>query len=594
MFARSVGRGVAHIEPMRHFEDRLMAHLEAVYGHHTAVSVLPRLLRIIESYQPQLPEGAQTAVFSEQDSILITYGDQLWEADRPPLQTLADFCQRWINGRIQTVHLLPFYPYSSDDGFSVIDYKAVNPELGSWADIEAIGKCATLMFDAVINHISARSDWFHRFLQDDPHYQAYFTVVDPAVDLTAVFRPRALPLLTPFQTPSGIKYVWTTFSADQIDLNYANPDVLLEIVDTLLFYIAKGAQYIRLDAIGFMWKEIGTSCIHLPQAHRLIQLMRSVLDGWAPHVKLITETNVPHQENISYFGDGTNEAQMVYNFSLPPLTLHAFHTGNAEFLTEWADTLTLPSDAVTFFNFLASHDGIGVTPARGILPDGAVQQMAQRVIDLGGFVSYKNNDDGTQSAYELNINYLDALGDPTREEPMALIVDRFLTSQAIMLALRGVPGIYFHSLFGSRGWLEGVQESGRFRTINREKLSLDELEAALTDPNSLRYQLFNGYARLLEQRTRHAAFHPNGPQEIIRCHPAIFALHRRSPTGDQSVLCLHNVSGESQSISVPVPFAAAALVELINGRSYPVVDGQLTVQMAPYQRLWLSPDDNRP
>src|SRR5690606_35016656 len=108
-------------------------------------------------------------------------------------------------------------------------------------------------------------------------------------------------------------------SADQVDLNFKNPAVLLATTRALLFYVEHGAKFIRLDAIAYLWKEIGTPCIHLPQTHQVIQLMRAVLDEVAPDVRLITETNVPHPDNISYFGAGTNEAQLVYNFALPPL-----------------------------------------------------------------------------------------------------------------------------------------------------------------------------------------------------------------------------------------------------------------------------------
>ncbi len=413
-------------------------------------------------------------------SILITYGDQLHDADQPPLRTLAEFCDTHLRGVVDGIHLLPFYPYSSDDGFSVIDYKQVNPALGTWDDVARVGQHFHLMFDGVINHISAQSEWFKAFLRDDPKYRDYFIVVEGDPDLSQVVRPRALPLLTEFTTPSGVKKVWTTFSADQIDLNYANPDVLLDIIDVLLFYVAHGAELIRLDAIAYLWKEIGTSCLHLPQTHRVIQLLRAILDEVAPHVALITETNVPHQDNLSYFGDGHNEAQLVYNFALPPLTLHTFHTGDASALTQWAASLTLPSDETTFFNFLASHDGIGLNPARGILRDDEITALVDRVVAHGGRVSYKSNPDGSTTPYELNINYFDALSDPNSSEPLALQIDRFVAAHAIMLALSGVPGIYFHSLFGSRGWPEGVTITGQNRTINRQKFDRAEVERELT------------------------------------------------------------------------------------------------------------------
>lgn len=541
-----------------------------------------------------MEEPNLNSTITEKDSILITYGDQLRERDTPPLQTLADFCERHLTGLISGVHILPFYPYSSDDGFSVIDYRAVDPALGSWEDVARIGRSFRLMFDAVINHVSAGSAWFQAFLRDDPKYRNYFIVVEGDPDLSRVVRPRALSLLTRFTTPSGEKKVWTTFSEDQIDLNYRDPEVLLEIVDLLLFYVSRGAEFIRLDAIAYLWKEIGTPCIHLPQTHRIIQRLRAVLDEVAPRVMLITETNVPHADNISYFGDGGNEAQMVYNFALPPLVLHTLRVGSARALSQWAARLTLPSKRATFFNFLASHDGIGLNPVRGILSDAEIDALVRQVIDHGGLVSHKHNSDGTQSPYELNINYFDALSDPNGRPPeLPLQVDRFMSAQAIMLSLVGVPGIYFHSLFGSHGWPEGVKETGNNRTINRCKFDRADFERELADSTSLRYHVFTRYVPLLKARAASRAFHPHGSQQVIDCGDSLFTLLRLSPDGDERVLCLQNVS--SQPLSMAFDFDEvfgllpkdSGLADLITGQRFKR-ERRGALRLRPYQTLWLA------
>lgn len=571
-------------------------HLTFLYGREAAGTVGGRLAEMMERFReahPGLASKAQEERLSERDAILITYGDMVQAPGEAPLHTLATFLEGQVGDLLSTVHLLPFFPYSSDDGFAVIDYRAVDPQLGSWEDVACIGQQYRLMFDAVINHISASSRWFQGFLANEVPYRDYFMTVAPDSDLSQVFRPRALPLLTPVETAAGKKWVWTTFSRDQPDLNYHNPAVLLAIVETILFYVGHGADFIRLDAIAFMWKEIGTSCIHLPQTHRIIQLLRAVLDRVAPHVVLITETNVPHEENVSYFGNGQNEAQMVYNFSLPPLTLHAFHTGQAETLSRWASTLETPSAETTFFNFLASHDGIGLTPAKGILSEGALAAMAARVQALGGRVSYKNNADGSQSPYELNISYLNALGDPEATgEGMATVVRRFLTSQAIMLALQGVPGIYFHSLFGSRNWEEGIAKTGRFRSINREKLTRARLVQELADPGSLRRQVFNGYRRLLKAR-RQPVFHPNAAQEILFLDEALFSMRRQALDGRGHILCLHNVSAHPVRLTLDLAVVgmptAAILGDQVEDAAFPVVEGQCSVGIPPYGTRWLRP-----
>jgi sucrose phosphorylase len=567
------------------------SHLLALYGQSIGEKTFERLRAILSDYQ-NLPRARseEGSLLSERDSILITYADQLTEPDVFPLQTLTRFCEQYLSGLVSGIHVLPFYPYSSDDGFSVIDYRAVHPAFGNWDHITQLSRNFRLMFDAVINHASTQHEWFQAFLKDDPHYRDYFVVVEGNPDLSSVVRPRALPLLTAFNTPSGPKQVWTTFSADQVDLNFQNPDVLLEIIDTFLFYVSHGAQLIRLDAIAFLWKERGTSCIHLPQTHRVIRLFRAVLDIVAPHVILITETNVPHQDNISYFGDGTDEAQLVYNFALPPLVIHTFHTQDSRVLSEWAAGLTLPSAQTTFFNFLASHDGIGINPARGILADAEIEALIRRVLKHGGLVSYKDDGSGGQIPYELNINYFDALSDPNLEESPNTQVDRFMTAQAIMLALVGVPGIYFHSLFGSRSWHAGVELTRRNRTINRQKFDLAGFEEELNDGSSLRHQVFQRYIQLLRARSSSPAFHPHGSQEIIDYGGAIFGVLRLSPDGSTRVLCLHNISDQPQRVNVELRelfgLFAGGLIDLITGHRMDDFVNDI-VALQPYQTLWL-------
>jgi sucrose phosphorylase len=583
-------------------ETRIRDHLVFLYGEEETKRLLPRLRERLSRFRERNPGLLRRTPdpagrLTERDAFLITYADQVTEPGMPPLQTLAEVLEEYIAGTITGVHLLPFFPYSSDDGFSVIDYTIVDPALGTWADIERLGRSFRLMFDAVINHISAQSTWFRAFIDGSRKHQNYFITVEPGTDLSDVVRPRAKPLLTPVQTAEGEKLVWTTFSADQIDLNYANPDTLLDIIDVLLMYVEKGAEVIRLDAIAYLWKTIGTSCIHLEETHRVVRLFRAVLDVIAPHVILITETNVPHEENVSYFGDGRDEAQMVYQFSLPPLVLHAFHTGDATRLAEWATGLTTPSDNTTFFNFLASHDGVGVRPLEGILKPREIEALVDRTREHGGYVSYKTNADGSESVYELNISYFDALSKPDGNESLATQVDRFLASQAIILSLAGVPGIYVHSLFGSRSYHEGVERTGRYRSINREKLQRGELEQALADPSSLRHQVFYRYLDLIRARASHPAFHPNHAQRVLlpdeTGSASLFALVRTSPADDRSVLCIHNTSSERQPAHldrrVLDKAGGNAFQNLITGAIYPTTDDALVLPLKPYQVLWLEP-----
>lgn len=575
--------------------DRLLFILQKLYGSSTAVSTLQSLNAKVDNYRQKIAAQSSIGVnLTEQDVMLITYGNQVREDGIPPLRALADFCLRHLEGTVNCLHVLPFYPFSSDDGFSVKDFRQVSPELGTWEDIGWLKANFHLMFDAVINHASAQGGWFKAFLRNEEPYRDYFIVVDKDVDLSKVVRPRALPLLHSFGEPPDDQLIWTTFSADQVDLNYRSPQVLLEIIDLLLYYISMGADFIRLDAVAYLWKEIGTPCIHLPQTHLVIQLFRAVLDDVTPQVKLITETNVPHKDNISYFGDGHNEAQLVYNFALPPLVLHTFYTGSAGQLSKWAGSINPPSGQVTFLNFLASHDGIGLNPVREILSDQAIDAMTQRVLMNGGLVSYKQNSDGTKSPYELNINYFDALSNPGRHESLEIQVDRFMAAQVIMLSLAGMPGIYFHSIFGSRGWLAGVEKTGNNRAINRQRFTVEEIERDLVDASSLRHKVFARYQALLRARMASQAFHPYGAQTILEYDDAVFAIVRRSPQAAETVLCIINVTDRSQTISLDLGnifgfiHKEVDIVDLISGQRLLYEQTNSTLRLLPYQSCWLA------
>jgi len=551
--------------------------LQTLYGADAA----PQIERVLRQrmVDSALPPVTGDTGFSEGDAVLITYGDTLQHPGEKPLRTLHHFAVQHFADLISHIHLLPFFPYSSDDGFSVQDFYAVNPALGDWDDINRLGNDFGLMFDAVFNHMSAQSDWFRRFLAQETGYQNLFRTESPDSDLSGVTRPRATPLLTAFTRPDGSSvHAWTTFSADQVDFDLRDPHTLLRLLDILLFYVQQGATIIRLDAICYLWKEVGTSCIHLPRTHAAVQLMRSVLDTVAPHVMLITETNVPHAENVSYFGNGTDEAHMVYNFTLPPLVMHTLLSGDASRLRDWANTLATPSPTTTFFNFTASHDGIGVRPVEGILSTDELAAMIAHVTRQGGRVNYKRNSDGSESPYELNISYVDAVTDPDQSQTMQ--VRRFMVSQAIALALAGVPGIYVHSLLGSRSDISGMQQAGYNRAINRAKLNAATVTDALNTDGHFRADVFAAYRHLLTIRRTLAAFHPGGAQQALDVgSAAVFALRRTAPDGSQTVLALNNVSDQPQPVTLP---DTAAYTDALTGQTH-----QGSVTLAPYQVAWL-------
>lgn len=584
---------------------RLLDILTVIYGQHRAEACYPELERVMRVYDAHCTDALRAARarfdprerFSEKDVILITYGDLLTSPGRPPLQVLADFLHRFMRDAINAVHILPFFPYSSDRGFSIIDYEEVDPRLGSWDDIESMAHDFRLMFDGVFNHASSKSRWFQRFLNGHPDYQGFFVSFnthDAISDdyLRLILRPRTSDLLTQFHTINGPRFVWTTFSPDQVDLNFRNEQVLLRVVEILLHYVRRGADIIRLDAVTYIWRELGTSCAHLRQTHALVQLFRAILDVVAPQVALITETNVPHADNVSYFGDGANEAQMVYNFALPPLVLHTFHTGDVSRLASWARTLTHVSDTATYFNFLSSHDGIGLLGARGILSEAEVLALVDRAVEHGGFVSYRSNGDGSQSPYELNITWYSALNREGSGESQSVQVRRFLAARAIALALRGVPGIYFPTLFGAKNDTAAVQGGAEKRSINRRTFDEGSLLTMLDDPDCWVSQVARGMRRLVRRRIQQPAFHPNAAQRILDVGRQALGILRVAADG-RPLLAITSVSTAAQEVLVPLADLGSASPSWRDVIAHQVVtaeDGQLRLSLGPYEVLWLVED----
>ncbi|WP_297120855.1 sugar phosphorylase [uncultured Enterobacter sp.] len=525
--------------------DKINGLLDLVYGETFSEAHRSVLFEKIDKTCHAISENRKTG-WDEKDVVLITYADQFSQEGEKALPVFTRFYNKWLSGSFSHVHLLPFYPWSSDDGFSVIDYHQVAPETGCWQDVAELKCSASLMFDFVCNHMSAKSEWFSNYLQQKPGYEDFFIAVDPRTDLSAVTRPRALPLLTPFTLHDGsIKHLWTTFSEDQIDLNFASPSVLIAMVDVLLHYLLEGARYIRLDAVGFMWKIPGTNCIHLEQTHRLIQLFRAITDTVAPGTVIITETNVPHKDNVSYFGDGENEAQMVYQFSLPPLVLHAVHRQDVQALVRWASSLSLPSANTTWFNFLASHDGIGLNPLRGILPEPDILALVEQLQQEGALVNWKNNPDGTRSPYEINVTYLDALSPRDGEDDQRIA--RFILAHAVLLSFPGVPAVYIQSILGSRNDYDGVERLGYNRAINRKKFKAGEVDAQLENSETLRHKIYKSLSELIAIRRKEKAFHPASRAEFDVVNKCILKITRTAGDGER-ITGLFNFSNTEQTL----------------------------------------------
>lgn len=592
-FSDSVGFDTTEHPKVRILTQHLEGHVSNVYGKEKSADVVKQILKsapLIESVMHNTPTDNK---WTERDTVLITYADTIKSkaADESPLQSLHRFVLENLKGTITNIHLLPFCPYSSDDGFAVIDYTKVKEEHGTWSDIQAFGENFNIMADLVLNHCSVESPWFKNFLKGKGPGANYFTTGEGFSNLRQVVRPRPSPLLNTFKTADGEKEVWCTFSEDQADLNYANPDVLIEIIKIIKLYLEKGIKLFRFDAVAFLWKEDGTSCVHLNQTHEIIKLLRLIIETIEPRAIVITETNVPNKENLSYFGNN-NEAHLIYNFSLPPLLLHTMLSGNCIHLKKWLMSMPGARRGKSYLNFIASHDGIGLRPAEGLLSEDELESMIQTIRSFGGEISQRALPDGALKPYEANISLYDAMSGKLGGVKDALQNKRFLCAHAILLALEGIPAIYIHSLLGTHNNVHGMAETGRLRTINRYQWDHDGLQDALLDKEKHHGEIFTQLKRLISIRQQQEAFHPNATQHSLHLGNEIFGFWRESIHRDQAIFALHNISDQPQKLAI-VELSLATTetwYDLLSDASYD--SESTTIELAPYQCVWLTNKKN--
>lgn len=572
--------------------ERIKHRLEKLYPLESAKDAYQELNRLIQICGVESELDGER--WNQEDVVLISYADSLIDTEQPhpPLQVLRDFLQDYVKDAVNTVHLLPFFPFSSDDGFSVIDYVKVEPDFGDWPDIQAISSDYKLMVDLVINHISRESLWFTDYKADVAPFNQFFIEVDGNEDVSMVVRPRNSPLLVPAYTHRGRKMVWATFSADQIDLNFENPAVLVKMIEVLLFYVKQKTHILRLDAIAFLWKKLGTNCIHLPETHEVVKLIRDVFELVNPKGMLLTETNVPHNENLSYFGQ-QDEAHLVYQFSLAPLVLHALYRGDGYYLTQWAQQLKPPVEGCNFLNFTASHDGIGLRPVEGILPQREIEDLITGMHRQGGYISMRTRPDGSESPYEINIALFNAFRETCNSQgPDQWQVDRFICSQLIMLSLQGIPAVYIHSLLATENDQIGVERTGRTRSINRKKWEKSYLKALLDGQNTSNSQVLNRLIHVLKRRKKHKAFHPDTSQKVLDFGSSFFAIWRGLNELDFPLLAIFNLTSEVKELDIQHESgldSASGWVDILDHQHYQPTSQPMILQ--PYQVLWLMPDN---
>ena len=538
------------------------------------------IVQIIKQFNKKNPKKKKN--ISEKTTLVICYGDSVYSEKNKSIRVFKNFFQKRLGKNFNIVHFLPFYPSSSDSGFAVKDHYKIDSKLGNWFDIKSFSKKSDIMADMVINHSSARGLWFKNFLKAKRPGKDYFLTIDSKFNTSKVVRPRDHKLLKKIDIFNKTDYLWRTFSPDQLDLNFKNPAVLLRFIKIMINLINHGVTIFRLDAIAYLWKESGTKCINLNKTHEIIKLLRVISGLLNTQTLIVTETNLPEKENLSYFGKN-DEANWIYNFSLPPLLIHAFLFENNSYLYNWSKKLPRSKNGNCYLNFIASHDGIGMRPTEGLLSSKALKDFLYRLKKNGSKFSYRKIQNKSKKIYEANITVFDALK-KTNYDNGKFSFERYISAHSIMIAFEGVPAVYFNSIFGTSNDEAKFIITGNNRDVNRYKWNLKNISNKLNNKDSKEYYFYKKISNLLSIKKKQKAFHPNASRENINLGPKIFCFKRESINKKQTIICITNLSSKIQYLKLSKKFLKYK--DLLGSKIFFTIDKR--IKLDPCQTIWLS------
>jgi len=571
-------------------EKRVLQHLNRIYADvldkknikQLSNSLLEHVIETQNDMPLHITENGES--WSQNTIVMITYADTIEDKNSLPINSINKFLKEYCADTFEIVHILPFFPSSSDKGFSVKDYYSVYHQFGQWNDILRISKEFGVMADVVINHGSSESLWFKNFIKGEGKGSDYFLNFDEPFDTSKVVRPRTSDLLNPVETADGTKYIWCTFSKDQVDYNFSNPVVLFEFIQIIIFYLSRGITVFRFDAVAFIWKKIGTSCINLEKTHEIVRLFRTLLTYLSPKAILVTETNTPARENVSYFGNA-NEAHWIYNFSLPPILIYSILAGDSSYLEKLTMSMPPSQLGTSYLNFIASHDGIGLRPAETFLTKDEISRFINLMEQNGGRVSYRSNNTDTPEPYEINITLFDAMKESFNKE-VNLYLERFICIHAIMLSLEGVPAFYIHSLFGTQNDYALYKQNNQNRSLNRGKIKISEID--LSNESESQSHIFLQLKKLMLIRKKQPAFHPNAVQFTLHLGSNLYGIWRQSLDKKQSIFCISNLTDEIVKLSL----LDLNLIGFDHWRDIiteiEIDDITSEIEFSPYQTMWLT------
>lgn len=548
-------------------------------------SLSSQLLQFTQQHSGVRQNGESRSLWNGSDAVLITYADTVHDDVRPGLQCLRRLVNRHLESFASVIHVLPFLKSTSDGGFAVASYQQLEQRHGDWSDLANLAEGRRLMADLVLNHVSASHPWVHQFLNNEEPGRSCVLEAAPDPCWSDVVRPRSSALFTQLAGANGKRRVWTTFGPDQVDLNWRSPQVLIGFAELLMRLCRHGVRWIRLDAVGFVWKEPHTTCIHRPEAHQLVEVLRFLLNETFDDGVVVTETNVPEQENLSYLING-REAHLAYNFPLPPLLLEATISGRADLLNAWLSHWpALPQDT-GLLNFTACHDGIGLRPLEGLMPKIRLLKLLISCEQRGGLISHRRLSDGDDVPYEINISWWSAMAD-AGIDPSHFQLNRFLLTQLLVLALPGIPAFYLPALLATPNDVSRFRCSGQRRDLNRPQFKAETLERRFNDPESDVSRVVQALRHAMGIRSSLKPLQPDAEMRVISRHRSDLVVLQRSKSGE-SLFAIYNMTSSRLNLALSTLVKdpdRSHWYDCLADQGLP--EGQRQLQLEPYAVHWL-------
>ncbi len=517
---------------------------------------------------------------------------------------------------ITYVHLMPCLkprPGDSDGGYSVIDYRAIDPAYGTMAEFEAVATALrargiSLCIDLVLNHTAKEHDWAKKAAKGNVAYQDYYLMFDDDTlpkqyerTLVEVFPDNAPGNFTHY--PALDKWVWTTFNEHQWDLNWANPQVFLEIVEIMLFLANKGVDVLRLDAVAFMWKRMGTRCQSEPEVHLILRALRAACRIACPAVIHLEEAIVAPAEMLPYLGRGEHdgrEGNLAYHNSLMVQFWSALATRDTGLMTHVLGT-HFPATVTnaTYATYIRCHDDIGwaVTDedAAAVGISGAAHRGFLSDFYEGGFPGsfaqgalFQENPATGDKRISGSFASLAGLERAQDEGQAETAVQRMLMGHALIASYGGIPLIYMGdelALLSDHGYLDVPEHAHDSRWSHRPRMDWDKAAGRETD-DTPSARVFRGVRHILARRRATPALHGGLPVAVLRTGvPGLFAFRRGAPTG--AVLGVFNFSEGWQNLPENWVRAAGAAQMWDALSESPVLAHQGNVALPPQARVWL-------